>query len=169
MALGPAAGMAWGLLKDKVVDLETKLRFTVSLGFVVSVFVAIFFVASEAAETFFTDAIGPYAGLLAAGLLVLAIAPLERLGSKLASGVVEEPVDEEGYETFRKLEVYRATYEEATADAALSDRERRTLDSMAGNLGLSKEERGFVEERVAQERDRARSDPSGSVVEAGAG
>lgn len=152
MALGPAAGMAWGLLKYKVVDLETKLRFTVSRGFVVSVFVAIFFVASEAAETFFTDAIGPYAGLVAAGLLVLAIAPLERMGSRLASGVVDEPVDEDEYEKFRRLEVYRATYEEATADEALTDRERGTLDSMAENLGLSEEERRFVEEQVAEER-----------------
>lgn len=152
MALGPAAGMAWGLLKYKVVDLETKLRFTVSRGFVVSVFVAIFFVASEAAETFFTDAIGPYAGLVAAGLLVLAIAPLERLGSKMASGLVDEPVDEDEYEKFRRLEVYRATYEEATADEALTERERGTLDSMAENLGLSGEERTFVEEQVAQER-----------------
>lgn len=159
MALGPAAGMAWGLLRYKVVDLETKLRFTVSRGFVVSVFVAIFFVASEAAETFFTDAIGPYAGLVAAGLLVLAIAPLERLGSRLASGVVDEPVDEDEYEKFRRLEVYRATYEEATADEALTDRERGTLDSMAENLGLSEEERRFVEEQVAEERAE-RNDPA---------
>lgn len=163
MALGPAAGMAWGLLKYKVVDLETKLRFTVSRGFVVSVFVAIFFVASEAAETFFTAAIGPYAGLVAAGLLVLAIAPLERLGRKVASGVVDEPVDEEEYRHYRKLEVYRATYEEATADQDPSDRERATLDAMAENLGLSEEERSFVEEQVAQERASGGRDGTGGV------
>lgn len=126
-------------------------------------FVAIFFVASEAAETFFTDAIGPYAGLVAAGLLVLAIAPLERLGRKVASGVVDEPVDEEEYEKYRKLEVYRATYEEVTADEQLSERDRRTLDAMAANLGLSEEERRFVEEQVGQERASGEREAAGAV------
>jgi hypothetical protein len=155
-AIGPAAGMAWGLLRYKIVDLESKLRFTVSRGFVVSVFVAVFFVASEAAETFFTDTIGPYAGLIAAGALVLLISPLERLGRRLAEGVVEEPVDEEEYERFRKLEVYRATYEEATADDSLTERERRTLDSLADNLGLSEDESGFIEQQVQRERQGSR-------------
>lgn len=151
-ALVPVGGMAWGLLKYRVVDLDRTLRFTVSRGFVGAVFIALFFAASEAAQTFFSEAVGPYVGILAAALLVLAISPLQRLGERVASGVVRSRPDEEAYRAFRKLEVYRATYEEATVDDAMTEKERKTLASLAESLGLSDEQVAFVEEEVQDER-----------------
>lgn len=166
LALLPVLGMAWGLLKYKVVDLERGLRITVSRGFVGASLIAVFFVASEAAETFFSETIGPYLGLLAAGLLVLALVPLERFGQRLASQVVPEPPDADSYRSFRRMEVYRATYEEATADGTLSEREQQTLSSLAESLDLSASEVAFVEAEVRRERE-GQTEPPGAGAAAG--
>lgn len=152
LALIPIAGMAWGVLKYEVVDLEDGLRRTLSRGFVGAAFIVAFFAVGEGAEALVSDAIGPYAGLAAAGLLTLGLAPLERFGKRIANRLVPEHTDSEDHERARRLEVYRATYEEATVDGELTDRERRTLASLADQLGLSEAEIGLVEDEVTQER-----------------
>lgn len=153
VALGPVLGLSWGLLRYKIVDLDTKLRLTINRGFIGAVFIAVFFLATETAKLVFSAAIGPVVGLLAAALLVAAIAPLERVGRRLATRVVPEPPDPQAYQSFRRLEIYRAAYEEVAVDDEITNKERRAMDSLARSLNLSPKEVEFVESEVMKERE----------------
>ncbi|MGQ0536474.1 MAG: hypothetical protein ACT4PT_10420, partial [Methanobacteriota archaeon] len=72
--------LSYAILRHQLLGLDVKVRFAISKSTVAAVFIAVFFVASEAAQQFFGETLGSsYVGILAAGTLVFAIAPLSRL------------------------------------------------------------------------------------------
>jgi hypothetical protein len=81
--------LAYAMVRHQVLGIDLKVQWTISKGTVAAVFVAVFFIASEAAQEFLGGASGSqYVGILAAGALVFAIAPLSRLADRLAEKAV---------------------------------------------------------------------------------
>ncbi|MGQ0536476.1 MAG: hypothetical protein ACT4PT_10430 [Methanobacteriota archaeon] len=81
--------LTYAILRHQLLGLDVKVRFAISKSTIAAVFIAVFFVASEAAQQFFGERSGSqYLGIVAAGALVFAIAPLSRLAERVAYQLV---------------------------------------------------------------------------------
>lgn len=124
--------LAYGVLRHDIAGLDAKVEWGVSKTTVAGAFVAVFFVAGEVAETFFGDVLGDYVGIIAAGLLVFAISPLQRLADSIAAKAVPG-----GAEAGHGVEdQYRAAVDMALADGEISREEERRLAEKADELGI---------------------------------
>ncbi|HVM45125.1 MAG TPA: hypothetical protein VM582_04250, partial [Candidatus Thermoplasmatota archaeon] len=71
--------LVYAIVRHQLLGIDVKVRWGISKSTVAAVFIAVFFVASEAAQQFFGDSLGStYVGIAAAGALVFAMAPLQR-------------------------------------------------------------------------------------------
>ncbi len=81
--------LAYAILQHQVLGMDVRARWTISKSTVAAAFIAVFFIASEAAQQFFGETLGStYVGIAAAGALVFAMAPLQRVAEKLAAKAV---------------------------------------------------------------------------------
>jgi hypothetical protein len=157
LVLVPAFGMAYGLLKYRILEFDTivksGVRFTISRSVIAAVFLTVFFAVSEGTQAFIQNRTNStIVGIIGASLLLFAIAPLEHLSHKLARRALPAAHDEEKYREFRRWEVYRATFEEFATDKRISTRERRALASLAKSLGLKDRDVATIESQVRKEQ-----------------
>ncbi|MEK6976374.1 MAG: hypothetical protein AABY18_08540 [Candidatus Thermoplasmatota archaeon] len=117
-------------LKDQVVGLNRKVRLGISRTALALVFLGVFFVAAQVAQTFLTDEYGYLTGGVVAGMMLFAISPLQRAAERLAR------VDKAGPD--RKVaDVYREAVELTLSDRMVTAREERHLAHLAERLGLA--------------------------------
>lgn len=149
----PPVGMAYGLLRYRVFDLDLRLRFTVKSTVVGSVFLSVFLAAAKLGELVLQNtAQGSTIGIVAMGLLFLVLHPVQRLADRVARRLFPARVDSDKYREFRRWETYRATFEDVSADGNVTQRERRVLDSLAKSLRLSAPDIRTIEREVRRER-----------------
>lgn len=140
--------VGYGILRTQLFDIDLKIKWGLRRGTVVGIFVATIFIVSEAAQEFFGETTGStYAGIAAAGLLVFAIAPLQRFADRIADAAMPTVRDDQEYRTVRKREVYQAALEGAIEDGVITERERTVLARLADSLGIT------AYEALALERD----------------
>jgi hypothetical protein len=125
--------VGYAIVRHQLFDLDVRLRWTVKQSTVAAVFLGVFFVVSNGVQTFFQSAIGPYLGIVAAGGLVFALAPLQRLADRVAQRAVPLPVTKDAHAT------YRDAVELALADGLVNRAEERALARLATQLGLDPE------------------------------
>lgn len=138
--------LGYGILKTQLFDIDLKVKWTFSRGTVATAFLLVFFVVSQLIERLASERLGYISGAVAAGVMLLAINPLQKTADKLADKAMPKVNDTEAYATFRKLEVYKAAVEEL-AVGGVSAKERRALDALRGKLGIA------ASDAKAMERD----------------
>lgn len=143
--------LVYAVLREQILGLELKLKWTINRGTLAAVFVASFFVVSELVAGILSERIGLVAGVLVTGALVFALAPLQRIADRVSDAAMPHVRDSEEYRTVRKREVYQAAVTSAMLDGVLTERERDLLATLADELGLRPSE--------ARELDRAASSP----------
>ncbi len=135
--------VAYGILRYNLFTIDRQLRFAISKSTIAAVFIAVFFIASEAAQQFFGDTLGStYVGIGVAGTLVFAMAPLQRVAEKLAEKAV--PVAQSAPPTdgplpagqSRREESYREAVRLAMRDRRISADERVSLFRLAEDLQI---------------------------------
>ncbi len=148
---------AYALARHRLFDIDVKLRWGISRTTLAAVFIAVFFIASEAAQEFFGETLGSqYVGILAAGALVFVIAPLQRVADRVADkampGVkaVGEMTGEE------RVEAYWQAAVTAWGDGVIDVRERALLDRFRKSLALSEDDAHRIESKAAQEQEGGR-------------
>ena len=136
----------YALLKHRLFDIDVKLRWTISRGTVAAMFVGTFFVVSQVAQNFLEDSMGWALGGVIAGVMLFAIAPLQRAADRLAGAAVPaiSPAD-------RKLELYRLALAVALSDRAISREEERHLAKLAEQLGVTPTEALAAREAMEHE------------------
>lgn len=141
---------SYALVKYQLFGIDLRIRATVKGGTVAGAFVATFFVVSESAAYYFTKTSwgGRGLGLVAAGLLVFALHPLQRVGDRLARAALPAVDDTPAWRSQRREEMFRAAVEYALMDGQLTIGENRRLARMADRLGLSVEEAWRVQRDV---------------------
>ncbi len=155
-ALGVAI-LAYGVLRYDIAGLDAKVQWGVSRTTVAASFIAVFFIASELAKVFFEGALdSTVLGILAAGVLLFAIAPLQRAADRLAARTVPSDRDEEGLE--RAEETYRVMLRRFLADGDVSVKEKKALADLAEELGWAPRACSIWSRRS---RRSLASDPSG--------
>lgn len=151
--LMPMALLAYVVLKGQIEGLDLKVRWGISRSTVAGAFVAAFFIASEGAQLVFGRD-NELIGLLAAGALVFAIAPLQRGAERLAekavpaTGVAERPRGGGPHQAYR-LAVLAALRE----DGAIGPREEQHLADLADELGIRAGDALRVRREAASERE----------------
>ncbi|HVM45332.1 MAG TPA: hypothetical protein VM582_05300 [Candidatus Thermoplasmatota archaeon] len=130
-------------------------------------FVALFFVVSELAATLFSERMGTVLGIMAAGALLFALAPLQRVAERVADAAMPRVKETDESRMVRKREVYRAAVESALHDGVVTAREHVPL---AHQLGLSAGDARALEGEVeaASQGRRVRRQKPGARSECGA-
>lgn len=156
----PPAVLSYALLRQNPagvnpLDLDHGVRTTLRRGTIGAILVAVFFVASEGASqaieaAAMTNAIGPgwaqLIGILGAGLLLLALAPLQHIGDRVSGSVLPEPSSMKNDERAR---LFLQQAEIAWQDGSLTRKERLLLDSLREKLRLPLETAAQLEARAS--------------------
>jgi hypothetical protein len=136
--------LAHAILNQQVLGIDVKLRLAISKSTIAAVFIAVFFIASEAAQQFFGETLGStYVGIAAAGALVFAMAPLQRAAERLAEKAVPITSNLPGQPSSRTRgnKVNEAIFRDATRlalrDRVLTRAEHATLLRLAESLQIS--------------------------------
>ncbi|MDX1611745.1 MAG: serine/threonine-protein kinase, partial [Candidatus Thermoplasmatota archaeon] len=130
--------LARGILGTQLFDIELKVRRTVKQGTVVAILALTYVVTNLAARSLMSPQAAQNAGVVLTGLLLFALVPLQRLGTRVADAAMPGVRDTPEYVEQRKLEVYGAALEDALAGASEvpEDQEAR-LAQLRAKLGLS--------------------------------
>ncbi len=135
--LAGVAIIAYGIVRHQLLGIELKIRWGLSKTTVAAVFIAVFFIASEAAQQFLGDQLGStYIGIGAAGLLVFAIAPLQRAAERLAAKAVPVSPSVRAGRAEGDLTALRHVARRLASDGTVSAEDHRALAVMAEQLGL---------------------------------
>lgn len=139
--------LSYAMLKTQLFDIDLKIKWTIRRGTVAAAFVGVFFVVSELAQRLFEARFGTIFGLIAAGLLVFVLAPLQRAADRVADTAMPRVQGTPAYVAFRKMEVYKAALEGAVQDGEISPRERGMLQRLRVSLDIPEAD------ALAMERD----------------
>lgn len=146
--LGCMLLLARGILREQLFDIDLKLKAGLRRSFLGAAFLAVFFVVAQLVQAFSSALFGLVGGAVAAGLLLFALRPLERVAATLADAAMPRVEPTPSYVAFKKLEVYQAALEGALqGDRQLTERERGTLDRLRHTLGI------HPDDAAAMERD----------------
>ncbi|MGQ0535814.1 MAG: hypothetical protein ACT4PT_07060 [Methanobacteriota archaeon] len=145
-------GFFYGVARNQVLDIDLRLKWTVRQSTVAAAFVAVLFVASEAAQTVLSQEAGTLVGLLAAGALVFALAPLQRVAERVSDRAFPNVDATATYLNYRKLEIYKVALENMWRDGVIQENEAATLAALRRELGVSEEEHALLERDVRLRR-----------------
>ena len=140
---------AYGIASAQLFDIDLKLKWTLQRGTVAAAYLAFYFVASEGTASFLSDQIGTVVGLLVTGLLVFAVAPINRLAERLSDRAMPNVQDTEEYRIFRKLEIYGEAYAGAVEAGEIGAVRRAALNRLRARLELTAEDVESLEAELA--------------------
>jgi len=140
--------IAYGILRTQLFDIDLRIRWTIKQSTVASVFIAVMFVVSEGASQFLSGELGPVSGLLAAGVLMFFLAPLQRFAERVANTAMPNTKNTPEYAAFRKMQVYESALIEAQHEDGISDRERALLNRLRDSLGISEADAAAIESEL---------------------
>jgi hypothetical protein len=129
--------IAYGILRTQLFDIDLRIRWTIKQSTVAGVFLAVMFVISEGASQFLSDELGKVTGLLAAGVLMFFLTPLQRFAERVASTAMPNTQNTPEYAVFRKMQVYEAAVAEAQQEGGISPKERSLLVRLCDSLEIS--------------------------------
>jgi hypothetical protein len=148
-----AALLTYAILRHQLLGLDLKVKWTLRQSTVAAAFIGVFFVVSESASSFLATegGLGTYLGIAAAGLLVFAIAPLQRAAERVASAAM--PGVKSAFEMTprERVNAYREAALAAWADGHVTHDERFMLERLRNALRLSHEEAGALEMEAARQ------------------
>lgn len=142
--------LGYGILKTQMLDIDLRLKWTISRGTIGAAFVLVFLVVAQLVQNVTTARLGLLGGAIAAALLLFALRPLERAATRVADVAMPRVVDTAEYRTVRRREVYRAAVESALVDGEITVRERGILATLADELGISAREAHELEQGAAR-------------------
>ena len=137
--------IAYGILRTQLFDIDLKIRWTIKQSTVAGIFIAVMFVISEGASQFLSDELGKVTGLLAAGVLMFFLAPLQQFAERVATKAMPNTNNTPEYASFRKMQVYEAAFTEAQMEGGISQKERALLAHLRDSLGISQADAEAIE------------------------
>jgi hypothetical protein len=143
--------LSYGILRTQLFDIDLKLKWTLRRGTVATLFLLVFLVVSQLIERLASEKLGYISGAAAAGVMLLAINPLQKTADRLADKAMPQVKDTAEYAAFRKLEVYKAAVEEL-AVGGITPKERRALDALRTKLGVAAGAAGAMEKDILATR-----------------
>ncbi|HUR68998.1 MAG TPA: hypothetical protein VM370_07100 [Candidatus Thermoplasmatota archaeon] len=157
--------IVYGVLRWHLFDLDLHIKWTLRRGTLGAIFVGVFLVVTQLAQNGFADRFGWIWGGIAAGLLLFALVPLQRLVDRFANAAMPEVSGSAEYLAHRRAEVYLAALEEILVDGEISPKERAILERLRAKLGLGADTAAALERDALLARRPAagESGPAGEV------
>lgn len=143
---------AHGTLRGRLFDAERRARRAVQTTTLAGILVAVSFVVSEAVAEFIGTRWGAYIGIGAAGLALVAYAPLHRLAARVATAAVPSARPLSAMDHDERIALLREQMLFAWGDGSLTRQERLRLESLRVRLGISTEDATAIEVAVAGDR-----------------
>jgi hypothetical protein len=140
--------IAYGILRTHLFDIDLKVRWTIKQSSFAAMVVLITFAVSEGVEMVVAAELGDKWGLVAAGVAVVFLKPLQSAAERVVSLIMPNTQNTPAYKQTRKTEVYEAAYAEAAEEGDISDKERALLDRLRDTLELSPDQASAIEARV---------------------
>jgi len=137
--------IAYGILRTHLFDLDLKLRWTIKQSTLAGIVVAILYIVSEGADRFLSAELGDWGGLLAAGVVVFFLAPLQRFAETVAGAAMPNTQNTPEYAVFRKLQVYESAVRDALLQGGISAKERVLLGHLRDSLGITEADANAIE------------------------
>lgn len=141
---------ARGILKSQLYDIDLKIKKGAVRGVVGTLVIGVVLVVGQLIQNATTDTLGVVGGAIAAGLLLLAIRPLEKAATRVADAAAPRVQATPDYISVRKSEVYKAALEGAMQDGTMTDRERNVLTRLQLELGIANAEARSLEHQMAR-------------------
>lgn len=142
--------LAYAIARQQLFDIDIKVKWTLRRGTVAAIFLAVFFVVAQLAQNFLSDRYGWAFGGIAAGLLLFAIAPIQRAAERLSDRAMPSVRPEDPfYVGEKKRETYRNAYATAWADGTMTPKDVRLLHEVREALGLPEREIVAIEKEWA--------------------
>jgi hypothetical protein len=139
---------AYAIVRHRLFDLDIKIRWTIRRGTVAGVFLAVFLAVTQVGQNLLNDRFGLLAGGVAAGLLVFALSPLERLGRRVADTV--GPRSQEGLTHRERLRLYEEQATLVWSDGVMGAKENLLLERLRSRLGIAHEEAVRINQAAAR-------------------
>ncbi len=130
------------ILRHQMFDIDIRFKASIDRGSLGGIYFAVFLVVSRLAETFVQATFqGQHwlFGGLSAGVLLLALVPLQRLTHRLANRALPGVKPISSMSESERTEFYRAQLLLALSDGGISHDERRMLDFARKQLGVTLE------------------------------
>lgn len=142
--------VAYALVRHHLFDIDLKMKGTIRRGTLAFLFLGCFLVAAQLAQNAFAEALGWAIGGVAAGLLLFALSPLQRLAERLADAALPHTRPVQELDKRDRLALYREQLYIAWSDGALSIKDRRLLEAARSRLGLAADDVLRLEQEVMQ-------------------
>jgi hypothetical protein len=137
--------VSFALVRHRLFDVDLKVRWTIARAPIAFAFLGVFFVGAQVAQNYLSATYGWVGGGVLAGLLLLGLHPLQRLGERVANEVAPLRRPASSLTHADRLELYRTQACLAWSDGTLARKERMLLDDLRERLELSLEETSLVE------------------------
>lgn len=147
--LAPPLMIGYALLRLRLFEVDVRIRWTLSKAALGSVFLACFFIVSEATAAFLGERFGTYLGIAATGVLLFFAAPLQSLSERLILTSLGTPRSPLRLSLEDRLALYRDQAREAWKDGSFAPHERAYLDALRARLELAADDALRVESDVA--------------------
>ena len=132
--------MVYGILKLQMLDIEIRLKSTIRNSVLAGIFVVLYYLISEGANTLLSDQLGGLIGFAASALLTLFLTPLHRWADRFSSKLVSADIDNADYPAARSLQIYSAAVEETLAYGEISKGHIALLDRLKDSLQVSQDD-----------------------------
>lgn len=147
--------LAAPVLRDRVLDIDLKVERTLQRGMLGAGFLAVVFIASQLVQQGadqYADATGNTVGVITGGvvggLMLLAIAPLQRLAERMVHRAVPASRPVAAMADSERLSIFEEQTTLAWADGTLTRNERNHLDRLGQHLGIPPAQRDEIERRA---------------------
>jgi hypothetical protein len=142
--------LTYAILRHQLLDIEVKLKWTINRGTLAGVFLAVFFIVAQLAQSYLSSELGLLAGGVAAGLMLFALTPLQRFAERVADTAMPGVKAASAMSAAERVQVYRDAAHEAWSDGVLERNERALLDKLQQSLRLSRDEAMRIEQEAAR-------------------
>jgi predicted Ser/Thr protein kinase len=147
--------LAYAILRHQLLGIDLKLKWTIKQSTVTAAFVGVFLVASEGAKQVLSDALGPYVGIAAAGVLLVGLAPVQRFAERVANKALPGVEATPAYLEARKAEVYRVSLDQVLReDGSVRPHDADLLASLRSEFGVTERDHALLVQALLAARRR---------------
>jgi hypothetical protein len=142
--------LGYGVLSTQLLNIELHLKWGIQNSTIAGAFVVVFFVVTETARELVSEVYGPYFGIAAVAMLLLAASPLRRTARFVTDRLLPHVQRTPAYLEARRIEIYRASVLNLMADGTITAKERRALLQLHEDLAIPAETANRLELEILE-------------------
>jgi hypothetical protein len=141
--------VAYALVRHRLFGVEVRLKWTLVRAMMAFTFLGVFFVAAQLAQNYLSSALGWSLGGVAAGLLLFAVSPIQRMAERFTQAVLPHTKPVASMAHPERLDLFRHQAVLVWSDGAMGRKERALLDALREHLALPFEDAARIETEAA--------------------